>query len=754
MKRRLCFITAIILVGVGVADATVRSANTISHNTQSVIRTPTTKTTGRTIQTPTRQTSTTKTNTSRSATIQRSAIKSTTNARTAIKSTPSRSAVVRAATTSTIGTNTFDSGYNTCHDAYFTCMDQFCANQNDTYRRCVCSSRLQEIQKRQNILSDTSDSLQDFKDLNIDVIPKTSAEVKAMLTATSGEYAASKAKDKSNSAKTLSGISNILAKAKSDSLSTSGTLDIGGNINEIWATTDLTSGINLTNLSGEQLYNAVHAQCRDFVSDKCENKSTLNMVVSAYGMYIENDCALISSSLDKKKNEANTAIRETEREMNYARLDNYNAHNSSSINDCIANVRSDITQDAACGKDFVHCMDVTGLYLNKTTGEPIYTPNFYNLGRQISLYGDVLTNQQNRLVVAELNSKRAFAKNSLDSCRDLSDDVWDEFMRQAITEIYQAQQDRIRQVKNECLDVVNKCYDEQNASLKDFSNTDERLLLGSRLELSEEMCSEKLNTCSNLYGGGEQGMSELLSAMQTITDQKIELQCLANLQNYVQHLCAVPSIDTVHKYPYGCRTYAPGTYTDAIKPGCLQFVLRDLLTPNTNEDQPDYQYKYDTCKRQYTECNDKYYRKDNYCYKCPSECPNTCMWDERQNKAICINTDSCSADYSNSMYQKLVRYGLQVCVRPSIYKVTFDDFNFPEPVLQDINTVITNIATDMSTELGKECERLNGEWVPTPFNENSTDKISELFYSETSANTKWGYCKTKTGTNTETDNNK
>ncbi len=744
MKRRLCFITAIILVGIGVADAAVRSANTISRNTQSVVRTPIAKTTGRTIQTPTRQTSTTKTNTSRSATIQRSAIKSTTNARTAIKSTPSRSAVVRAATTSTIGTNTFDSGYNTCHDAYFTCMDQFCANQNDTYRRCVCSSRLQEIQKRQNILSDTSDSLQDFKDLNIDVIPKTSAEVKAMLTATSGEYAASKAKDKSNSAKTLSGISNILAKAKSDSLSTSGTLDIGGNINEIWATTDLTSGINLTNLSGEQLYNAVHAQCRDFVSDKCENKSTLNMVVSAYGMYIENDCALISSSLDKKKNEANTAIRETEREMNYARLDNYNAHNSSSINDCIANVRSDITQDAACGKDFVHCMDVTGLYLNKTTGEPIYTPNFYQLDTQISLSGDVLTNQQNRLVVAELNSKRAFAKNSLDSCRDLSDDVWDEFMRQAITEIYQAQQDRIRQVKNECLDVVNKCYDEQNASLKDFSNTDERLLLGSRLELSEEMCSEKLNTCSNLYGGGEQGMSELLNAMQTITDQKIELQCLANLQNYVQHLCAVPSIDTVHKYPYGCRTYAPGTYTDAIKPECNASLYADNQESYETTEKPSYPHQGESCKRKYDNCNDRFYFKDNYCYECPKACF-TCRWKSTTNGVYCTtDTDKCSDDYFGSMYQKLVRYGLQVCVRPSIYnnlKENVTNYKLPEPVLQDINTVMINIATDMSTELGKECERLGGEWVSMPLSDENANQKFELFYSETSSNTKWGYCK-------------
>ena len=41
----------------------------------------------------------------------------------------------RAAATTGALTNTFGADYNKCHDAYFACMDQFCANQDDTYRR-------------------------------------------------------------------------------------------------------------------------------------------------------------------------------------------------------------------------------------------------------------------------------------------------------------------------------------------------------------------------------------------------------------------------------------------------------------------------------------------------------------------------------------------------------------------------------------------------------------------------------------------
>ena len=209
-----------------------------------------------------------------------------------------------------------------------------------------------------------------------------------MTSATTGELIQSATKDNSASTLQLAGISEVLSKTKNKSLSTQGTLDIAGNINEIWSTTDLAGGTNIANLTGEALYNAVHAQCSQMVIDKCPDQSTQTMVVSAYGMYIENDCSLLISQLDKKLTNANATIRESEREMNLARLENYNAHNSTHINDCIAQVRADITADTACGTDYVHCLDITGRYLNIETGEPIYSPNFYQLESQVSLSGD------------------------------------------------------------------------------------------------------------------------------------------------------------------------------------------------------------------------------------------------------------------------------------------------------------------------------------------------------------------------------
>lgn len=660
-------------------------------------------------------------------------------------------------------TNTFGTGYNTCRNAYFTCMDQFCATANDSYRRCVCSSRLTDIQERERALSQTSNQLQDFKDLNIEVISKTAEEVNAMLSASEGEQAIKN--DTSESAQKLSGIKDVLSSSKDNALSTLGTLDIAGDINQIWATTDLASGQNIANLTGESLYNAVHAQCVELVADQCPSSSTLNMVVSAYGMYIENDCSILINALDSQLVQANSSIRQTEREMNLARLDNYNAHNSTSINECIAKVREDITADTACGTDYVHCLDITGLYLNRDTGEPIYSSNFYQLGNQISLDGDVLKNATNRLIVAELNNKRIYAERGLETCTDIADEVWDEFVRQAIVEIYQGQQEKIRTVKNECLDVVNACYDEQSESLKDFSNVKEELLLGSRLELSEELCEEKLYACSNLYGDPNgDGLELLLSAMHDITDQKIAAECRTLLEAFAEETCAVPSNDSLHNYPYACRIYAPGDAIYAGNPVCnqLQWSGSGSNQSPIIPEEPTTGYVCPSYK-QYTSCAEKYYlatqsTDGNWVYSATPVTGNKCM--PCPSGATCaggtagpqypttIDTD-CGTDYAGSLYQRMVKYATQVCVRPSDYDaIMAGEKEIPSTVLQDVNVVMDSIRVNMSTELSNECDRLDGTWVDAQWEDENFDGTHDktghialkAFYDETGASTQWGYC--------------
>ena len=133
----------------------------------------------------------------------------------------------------------------------------------------------------------------------------------------------------------------------------------------------------------------------------------------------------------------------------------------------------------------------------------------------------------------------------------------------------------------------------------------------------------------------------------------------------------------------------------------------------------------------------------------------------------------CGDDYVGSLYHKLARYAMQACVRPSE-----SDRALPQTVLQDINVVMDQIRNDMSNSLSAECERLGGTWVDTVWidkienkiccangtcttgdgvteftdgcHDTTGDPLFKKFYTETSANTKWGYCAETTTTTTTT----
>ena len=784
--RKFCLIFLGVLSCIDAFSATARSSNTNAPR-QDATKLQARQTTGRN----TSKNITNRPVTQRASTkeiqktkVSRSAISKTVSSRTKATNTiaarvgTSAKRVSRAATTN-VSPRTFGSDYNTCRDAYFTCMDQFCANQNDSYRRCVCSSRLQSIQGKERSLSQTSESLQDFHDFNIDSISKTAEEVKAMQSATAGEQAIKE--DNSASATTLKNIKDVLKTTRSKALSTNGTLDIGGDIKSVWQTTDLIQGYDIANLSGEALYNAVHAQCSGLVAEQCVS-SDLKIVASAYGMYIENDCALLSANVDSKVSEANAAIRASRHEMQDARLENYDAHNSLSLNDCIANVRKDITANSACGENYVHCLDFTGKYLNATTGEPIYSVDFYGLENQLSLSGDVLKNSKNTAVVTLLKTKQPYAQLSLDLCRDVATNVWDEFLRQAITEIYQRQRERVQKVKQECLNVVNKCYLNKSETLKEYSEGTASITSRQTLELSEELCSEKLTTCSNLYGGGADGMETLIATMTKITDNTIAQDCPTLLQTYIEKKCAVSANDSTHAIPYGCRFYAPGEARYARVPDCNKklgnpFEYSDIITDPVDQTEIEQLFSCaipngtNSCisingtNITYTGCNAGYYLYELTTTNptCPSvigdsyatpdtasaccKCPETHLCYGDKNAPIAINDSlykNCGSNYVGSLYQMLTVYALNNCTRTSN-----EEGLLPDIVLADVDKAMTTVRASLLKELATECESLNGVWMEQPWQDSNADGYHDItgdvalktFYDTTHTHKLWGYCK-------------
>lgn len=362
-----------------------------------------------------------------------------------------------------------------------------------------------------------------------------------------------------------------------------------------------------------------------------------------------------------------------------------------------------------------------------------------------------------------LNKKRSFAAKSLDMCRDDADDVWDEFLRQALVEIYQGQQQRVKTVKDECLQVVNQCYLKQTNSLKDFSNNSDKINLAQTLELSEEMCADKLNTCSNLYGGGDSGLAALLAS---VTDNTIEQSCPDLLNKFVLQKCAVETNDSSHAYPYGCRKYAPGESRHARNEICNKnrtnpFDKTNIIVTSTKE-YNSYAYS-NMCSidstKIYTRCNYGYYLYNqehgdstNYYYYIAAatechQCPQTAICTGGTTAPVGIDDTiytQCGQYYIGSLYQQMVIYALQNCRRSSD-----TSYVLSESLLAQIDTIMNNVHSQMLSELSKECSDKSGTWVDIPwtdengdgYHDSTGDNLLTIFYTNTGANTLWGYCK-------------
>ena len=486
-------------------------------------------------------------------------------------------------------------GYAECRTAYATCMDQFCANANDTYRRCICSARYDEFRNTENAIDQALTLLAQFQDNNLNAVGLSAAEVNAMYSATEGENAIKK--DTSAAGQMLAEINDLLSGRSSSSgvenanaTVSAGVLsiDFTSDMDDIWGDSgssifDTDTGVDLAALTGQELYAEAARQCLEVVADSCENDAVLTMARSAYGIMVTQDCNLYERNINTQKEGLEQTVRTAEKYLREARLEEYQSHNSADVNECITNVRNAILTDVACGPNYEKCMDPTGAYINSTTGEPIYSPRLFQLENLIGLsgtVGDVLADNQD--FDDFLDEKRIYAQTALDSCRDIADTVWTEFKRQALIEIAQAQDEKLEEVKMSCVSTVAECYDTQSGALRDFDTTTAQYSGAISAAAARQMCQDKVIACASLYGDNEKctfdanghiqaegantttygginssamasercGLTALLAFVDTVDTQRINEGCETAIENYLTELCTPASGDM--GYPWGC----------------------------------------------------------------------------------------------------------------------------------------------------------------------------------------------------------
>jgi len=532
-------------------------------------------------------------------------------------------------------------GYNTCRETYNTCMDQFCAGANETYRRCFCSDGFRNLRDKEEGLDAATAMLDQFQNNNLNAVDKTAEEVNAMYSATEGEAAIKK--DTSASAALLADIGDLLSGKKkaadtqksSAMTSFSGlSIDFSSDLGDIWGSNatslfnDNSSAKDLSALEGTELYNQAHEQCMQLVGGSCEAGAVKNMVKSAYSILITQDCNAYQKKLDAKTEQVKSTVRTAEKYLREARLEEYRAHNSTDVNECIDKVEQAITNNSACGPNYEKCLDYTGVYINMATGEPIYSARLFKLNELIVLdgvSGDVLS--QNPDFNKFLDEKRKNAEPALNTCRTMADTVWNDFKRTALIKISQAQDEKIEEVKMSCVTTMKECYDTQGGALKDFDDTTAQAAGGLAARAAKAMCADKVLACATLFGdpddpksnegcaidaktnrvttvaGKKCGLTALMNFVNAVDDTRIAEGCGEGVDNYLQTLCTPQSGD--EGFPWQCRlgefgrmeyienvdTWKHSDSGTAANNRSLAQMVIDYAFENCGERQPDGTYK-------------------------------------------------------------------------------------------------------------------------------------------------------------------
>ena len=513
-------------------------------------------------------------------------------------------------------------GYAQCREAYATCMDQFCANASDTYRRCFCSARYTEFRDMENAMSQAVDLLAQFENNNLTAVGLTAEEVAAMYSATEGENAIKD--DTSGAASLLSEIDDLLSGNSSTSASSSNSntgvslgilsVDFTSDLGDLWGgggTTlfDVSTGVDMTTLEGQDLFDAANRQCLSIVADQCENNAVLTMARSAYGIMITQDCNTYERHVNSQKEALEQTVRTAEKYLREARLEEYQSHNSDDVNSCIANVRSAILSDVACGPNYERCLDYTGAYINQTTGEAIYSPRLFQLADLIQLPGVTSRGADDDILGANaefnafLDSRRIYAETALDTCRDLADIVWEEFKRQALIEIAQAQDEQLEEVRMSCVSTMAECYNTQTGALQSFDDTTAQYTGAISAYAARQMCEDQVIACASLYGdtdgcefdgngrltvgnasGGltgaaaneRCGLTALLAFVDTVDTVRVAEGCETAIDNYLVDLCTPESGGMA--YPWNCRNMDPTDLRESV----TAFAERNCADPTAD----------------------------------------------------------------------------------------------------------------------------------------------------------------------------
>ncbi len=484
------------------------TTNTVAQRINTGTRAPTQSVTTRTTRpTATARTASRSRNTSP---VSRNASRSK-NARTARN-------ISRAATTNESGA--LVTNYTRCREIYYECMDEFCANKDANLRRCACSSRANEFDATKKNLAEFEDKMLDFNQRLL-LVNLDAEDVNAINTATEGEDAFYGTKDTTKSKRALDEIAKKLNTTFGDDASGTSLapISLSLNIDSAFDTVDSFMGSDTTAKSGTALYNAAIPICRETAMEVC-NEDELSLAVSGYLMLMEQDCNTVQRAYQAQVDTARSKVFESGALLDMSRLDAYQTRNSDDILTCKRKMMEMLTNTTVCGTNMEKCLDMTGKYIDPTTGTAFLTQNLADLGSLITrpdaTQSWTSANGAGKFITY-LKNKKQFLAPAMENCQDIADTVWDAFIEDALAQIKLAQDAKLEEIRQACTTLTSECLTSAYDSIGEFDARALSVFGVAANRTVDAMCGDVRNSCTALMNatgdsGWESGMSAIATA--------------------------------------------------------------------------------------------------------------------------------------------------------------------------------------------------------------------------------------------------
>ena len=389
--------------------------------------------------------------------------------------------------------------YSKCKTVYYECMDEFCANKDTNLRRCACSSRIHEFDNIQKQLNDAEDKMLDFNQRLL-TVSMDKEDAAALNVATEGETAF-QIKDRSESEKLLNKITDTLNSSADSKFNNSlSSISLSLDMDSAWDNIDSLSGAATTAKSGVDLYNAARPVCIEMAKEVCSDEE-LSIAQDGYKLTIQQDCNTVAKSYSSLYNDAMTKIHESSALLDISRLTDHQQRNSDDILTCKKKILEQLYDDSVCGAKLYKCLDMTGEYIDPSTGNAFLSTNLYNL---TNLLQEPSADEKwskltkNEPFVNFLTTKKEFLKPAVKQCEDISDTVWKDFLDDALSQIKLAQNAKMEEIKQSCTTLVAECKTNALTDLAEFDARALSLFSVPADKTANQMCSDIQTACISL----------------------------------------------------------------------------------------------------------------------------------------------------------------------------------------------------------------------------------------------------------------